>query len=162
MLQRDAAAAVVYQDLKQSSRVTFQVAADYGKWLTSSLLLIHGGALFGMFTFLDSLAEKPDALSLYTMPVWAFVIGLLLALATGFFVWLNWSMHSDNYSQMARYDMLWDPDQWVDDPPHNVGITITYWLPIIFGWLSVLCVVIGVFLILHGGWLRAVLAGDAT
>lgn len=158
MIDRQAAATVVYHDLKESQRSTFQIAADYGKWLITSLVLIHGGALFGLFSFLDGLAGKPDALQSYVFPVWAFVSGLLLAFLAGFFVWLNWSMHSENYDRQARYDMLWDSDIWVGDRYWDKGITVTYWLPIIFGVLSATCIPVATVLILHGKWLSS-LAG---
>jgi hypothetical protein len=85
MMDRDSAAALVYHDLKTSQRATFQVAAEWGRWLTASLVLVHSGALFGMFSLLNNPASQPATLEAFKAPVWCFVAGLLMALASGFF-----------------------------------------------------------------------------
>ncbi|TIO30413.1 hypothetical protein [Mesorhizobium sp.] len=156
MMGRDGAAAIVYNDLKESQRATFQIAADYGRWLIASLLLVHSGALFGLFSLLNSFANQPTSLQMYKAPVWCFVAGLLLALASGFCAWINWSMHSFNYRSSARYDMLWDPEKWVDPPHYVTGLDVTNWGSIVCGLLSALCVAGGAALILHGDHFAAI------
>ncbi|PZV35989.1 hypothetical protein [Mesorhizobium kowhaii] len=156
MMGRDAAAAVVYRDLKDSQRATFQVAAEWGRWLIASLVLVHSGALFGMFSLLNNAATQPTTLQAFKAPVWCFVVGLLLAFASGFFAWINWSMHSFNYASQARYDMLWDSEKWVDPPHYARGLDITNWGSIVSGLLSALCIAVGAALILHGDYLAAI------
>lgn len=84
MMDRDSAAALVYHDLKTSQRATFQVAAEWGRWLTASLVLVHSGALFGMFSLLNNPASQPATLEAFKAPVWCFVAGLLMVLVIGF------------------------------------------------------------------------------
>jgi hypothetical protein len=152
MLTRDKAAAIVYNDLKESQRATFGVAAEYGRWLIASLILVNGGALWGLFTYLGSIHDKGDDLALFIAPVWSFAIGIALAMCSGLAAWVNWSMHSDNYANMARYDMLWDPNKWVDNPPHERGITVTYWVSVITGIGSMVAALVGCGFVLHGNF----------
>lgn len=158
MKNRQEAAEIVYRDHKEMQRATFDAAAQWGRWLLASLLLIHGGALFGLFTFLSSLAGKPEALAQYQWTVWWFVAGIILTLASGLAVWLNWSMHSDNHDGWANKAMLWDPDQWVGETRHDRRIDIAYWLAIILGIASALCIVGGAYSTLNGRWVPSVVA----
>ncbi|MBB4348018.1 hypothetical protein GGE35_000059 [Rhizobium cellulosilyticum] len=75
MMDRQQSAAAVYHDLKESQRVTFTLSAEYGRWLLASLFLMHGSALFGLFTFLGDVADKPELLNGYAAAVWWFVAG---------------------------------------------------------------------------------------
>ncbi|MER9461967.1 hypothetical protein NKI80_18875 [Mesorhizobium sp. M0387] len=155
MMARDAAAVVVYNDLKESQRATFQIAAEYGRWLIASLLLVHSGALFGLFSLLSNPSTQQTTLQVFKAPVWCFVIGLLLALLCGFSAWINWSMHASNYQTSARYDMLWDPERWVDEPRFARGLDVTNWACIVAGLLSAACIAIGAAFILHGNFLAS-------
>ncbi|MDX8480451.1 hypothetical protein RFN28_18565 [Mesorhizobium sp. VK24D] len=159
MMGRDAAALAVYNDLKESQRATFQVAAEWGRWLIGSLVLVHSGALFGMFSLLNNAtaAQATNALQSFKIPVWCFVFGLLLALVSGLCAWVNWSMHSFNYMAQARYDMLWDPAKWVGDRKYVRGLDVTNIVSIVAGVLSALCIALGAATILHGQFLTAVL-----
>ncbi|AZO75339.1 MULTISPECIES: hypothetical protein [unclassified Mesorhizobium] len=162
MIDRDAAALAVYTDLKESQRATFQIAAEWGRWLIGSLVLIHSGALFGMFSLLNSNGGGANAqqstmnvLQEFRLPVWFFVAGLLLALSAGLFAWLNWSMHSANYMAQARYDMLWNSEKWVGDTQHHRGLDLTHAGSITSGLLSAACIVGGAATILNGDFLAA-------
>lgn len=161
MLARDQAAAVVYHDLKESQRATFEVAAAYGRWLVASLILINGGALWGLFSYLGSIGLKADDLASFVAPIWSFAIGISLAMCSGLAAWVNWSMHSENYRYMARFDMLWDPKKWVDDPPYTTAITFTHWASLIAGICSIVAALAGGAFILHGNFIGA-LAGWAN
>jgi hypothetical protein len=130
MLTREQAAAVVYHDLKENQRATFAVAAEYGRWLIASLVLINGGAMWGLLSYLGSIGLKAENLSQFAAPIWSLMAGIVLAMCSGLAAWVNWSMHSHNYQCMARHDMLWDPERWADDPPHDIGLDITNWLSI--------------------------------
>jgi len=141
MLDRQQCATVVYNDLKESQRATFAVSAEYGRWLLGSLFILHGGALFGLFTFLGDVADQPELLSAYAAAVWWFLIGLLLAMLSGFFAWMNWSMHSSNYESSANVAMLWDPTQWTGKAPHDVGLYITNRGSTLLGFASALCTI---------------------
>jgi len=153
MLSRPEAAAIVYNDLKEFQRTSFSVFAEYGKWLISSLVLIHSGALFGLFSFLDTLASNPAALGAYKFPIWCFVAGLFLALVCGFLAWINWGMHFANAQAEARADMLWDPDRWVGKPIYVRSLDVTYIGSIVAGVASALCILFGAAMILHGDYL---------
>ncbi len=156
MKSRAEVAEIVYKDYKEMQRVTFDVASHLGKWLLASLLLIHGGALFGLFTFLSELADKPEVLARYELTVRWFVAGLMLTLFAGLCTWLNWSMHSENYDAWANKEMLWDPDRWVGQSVHTWGVTASYWSALILGVLSSLCIVGGAYSTLNGNWVQSV------
>ncbi len=156
MRDRPEIASIVYNELKDSERAAFQLAGEYGKWLITTLVVLHGGALLGMFSFLDALAGRRDALAGYAYPVWFFVGGLVLALVAGFFTWLNWSMHSVNFSMRANVAMLWNSESWVGSDYYDKGITITYWTAIVLGFASASCIPIATALVLHGQWFKEV------
>ncbi|SOC93055.1 hypothetical protein SAMN05216358_3219 [Rhizobium sp. AN5] len=156
MKERHEVADIVYKDYKEMQRATFDVASQWGRWLLASLLLIHGGALFGLFTFLSDLAEKPEALSKYQWTVWWFVAGLMLTLLSGFMAWINWSMHSDNYDAWANKPMLWDPEQWTGQSVHTWGLDVTNWGAIIFGALSASCILGGAYFTMNGNWVESI------
>ncbi|WP_431322204.1 hypothetical protein [Rhizobium sp. YTU87027] len=126
--------------------------------MIGSLLIIHGGALFGLFTFLSDLAGKPEALAQYQWTVWWFVAGIILTLLSGMMAWFNWSMHSDDYDNLANKAMLWDPEQWVGSTPHNGAINITHHLAIAFGLMSALCIVGCAYSTLNGKWVPQVVS----
>ncbi|WP_173933045.1 hypothetical protein [Chelativorans sp. Marseille-P2723] len=159
MLTREQAAALVYHDLKESQRATFSVAAEYGRWLIASLILINGGALWSLFSYLGSIGLKVDGVEQYIAPIWSFIVGIALAMLSGLSAWFNWSLHSDNYQQMARYDMLWDPEQWTDDPPHTVALDFTYRFSIVAGVGSLIAGVLGGAFILHGNFFAGLMSG---
>lgn len=152
MRDRKEVAEFVYRDLKEMQRATFDIAAQWGRWLLASLLLIHGGALFGLFSFLTDMSDNPAALRLYAGTVWWFVIGLLFTLGSGLSAWANWSMHSDNYEGWASPDMLWDPAKWMGDTRHGIWINVTYWSSVACGAASAACIAGGANSILHGEW----------
>lgn len=156
MKNRAEVAEIVYKDYKEMQRVTFDLAGQYGRWLLASLLLIHGGALFGLFTFLSELADKPDALARYQLTVWWFVSGLMLTLFAGLFTWLNWSMNSNNYEAWANKAMLWDPEKWTGDNVHTWGVNFCYWAALVLGVLSSFCIIGGAYSTLNGNWVQSV------
>lgn len=139
MRDRKEIAEVVYRELKDSERSTFEISAAYGRWLINSLFLIHSGALFGMFTFLAALAPSPEKVSLYSSVVWWLITGLSSALLSGFATWLNWSEMSDYYNKIAEIRMLWDGDYWPDFNKKTPKITFTYWASITLGFFSFFC-----------------------
>lgn len=156
MKSRPEVAEIVYKDYKDMQRATFDVASQIGRWLLASLLLIHGGALFGLFTFLSELAAKPEALARYQWTVWWFVAGIILTLLSGLMAWANWSMHSDNYDAWANKPMLWDPDKWTGDTRHTWGLDVTNWGALIFGVLAASCIIGGAYSTLNGNWVQSV------
>ena len=157
MADRKEAAQIVYGQLREMQRATFDVSQQYGRWLLSSLVVIHGGALFGLFTFLGEIANKPAALAQYQYTIWWFVIGLILALFAGLMAWVNWSMHTNNYNHMASYEMLWDPDKWTGTPPHNRGLFVTNWASLGSGLLSAGCIIGGAYSTLNSAWISKIL-----
>jgi hypothetical protein len=104
---------------------------------------------------LGSIDAKDAGLAPFIAPVWSFAVGIALAMCSGFAAWVNWSMHSDNYRNMARYDMLWDPEKWVDDPPHAGGLDFTNWAAIGTGIGSMVAALLGCAFVLHGNFISA-------
>jgi hypothetical protein len=157
MLERDQVAAIVYNDLRERERVTFNTSTEYGRWLISSLLLVNGGALAGLFSYLDGLAQDPTTLANFAAPVWCFIVGIVFALSSGFSAWFNWSLHSHNYRLSARYDMLWDPTKWADEPRYSKAISWTYRLGIAFGVASLASGLTGAAMVLHAPFLSTLI-----
>ncbi len=136
-----------YQEVKESQRAVFELQAHYGKWLITTLSLIHAGGLFGLFALLDRVVDDPNAIGVVAAPAWALIAGLLLSLLTGFVTWLNWTYLFEHYSQNAPLQMLWDEDYTFPKLETARGILITYWLSMIFGFSSAACIPVAAFLL---------------
>lgn len=141
---------VVFQSWKEQHRHASELAAAYGRWLVASLVIIHAGALFSLFSFLSGYADKPTIISGYAAPVWCFVAGLALALICGLLTWLNWSLHSASFAHQANFRMLVNSQEWLNDGIHTQGIWWTYWLSLLFGIASAALIPIAAALILYG------------
>lgn len=141
MMDRPEFAALVFKELKASQQSCLDVSTAYGRWILNCLFLMHGGALFGMFTFLGPVAREPAKIALYASTIWWFVIGLICALISGLNAWLNWGFNALEYENRANYRMLWEPSVWENEPIHSRKIEITNWLCIGFGVASALCIV---------------------
>lgn len=141
---------VVFQSWKEQQRHTAELAAAYGRWLVASIVVIHAGALFSMFSFLSGYADTPTVITGYAAPVWCFVAGLVLALMAGLTTWLNWSLHSASFAHQANFKMLVNPEEWLNDGIHKRGIWWTYWLSLLFGIASATLIPIAAALILYG------------
>lgn len=154
---REKAAAIVYSDLKESQRAAFHIAAEWGRWLIASLLLINGGALWGLLSYFGAIKLNAEGLGEYRMPIWCFIVGIVLAVLSGLSAWANWQMHWQNFMHMARYDMLWDPNQWANDPRYSAALDITYRVSIVTGIASLASAVCGGAFLLHGNFIANLL-----
>ncbi len=119
----------------------------------SILVLLHAGALAGLFTLASSLgkdkkASIADLLVQFSELGWCLVAGLLLALLAGLCVWLNWSYHSENYDQMANYEMLINREAWLNDPINNWKLDLTHWLGLAFGLASAAMLGVAAYMVL--------------
>jgi len=141
---------VIFQSWKEQQRHTAELAAAYGRWLVASVVVIHAGALFSIFSFLSGYADKPTIITGYAAPVWCFVAGLVLALLCGLMTWLNWSLHSASFAHQANYKMLVDQNEWLSDSIYPNGIWWTYWLSLVLGIASAFLIPIAAALILYG------------
>lgn len=126
-----------YAQLREGARNAAMLQGQYGRWLISSLLIIHGAAI-GFIAHSDSLSGL-----LIPWPFGWLVIGLVLALACGFVTWINWSLH------MALYEDVWpqmitDSSSWPDfeKSPQTRWIAITFWLSPALGIISVLAMIV--------------------
>jgi hypothetical protein len=131
-------AKLTYDSLLEMRRLSFGAQADYGKWLISSIFLMHGSAIGGLAFKAAAIGAPP-----YLAAILWFVFGLVLALAAGFLAWLNFSLGADQYDSWAKPAMLFDRTQWPTSTQHSFGITLTMRLAIIAGVSSVLLLLIG-------------------
>ncbi|MEH2517659.1 hypothetical protein V1279_003232 [Bradyrhizobium sp. AZCC 1610] len=131
-------AKLTYDALLEMRRLSFGAQADYGKWLISSIFLMHGSAIGGL-AFKAAATGAPPYLAAM---LW-FVVGLVLALASGFSAWWNFSLGAAQYDMWARPLMLFDRAAWPSTARHAGAITFTKRLAITFGVGSVLVLVIG-------------------
>lgn len=131
------AAKLAYDNVLEMRKLAFTAQADYGKWLISSIFLMHGAAIGG-------LAFKGGAgAPAYLLAVGWFVAGLVLALASGFSTWVNFNLAAKQYHLWAKPAMISDPAQWPTKSSHGTGVRLSMWLAIIFGFLSVATLVAG-------------------
>ncbi|TKB12799.1 MAG: hypothetical protein E5V75_23975 [Mesorhizobium sp.] len=124
-----------YHEFQETKRAAFQAQGEYGRWLIVSLLTIHGAAVLLP-------AQNPELVKtvLKTTFPWN-VVGVLLTLACGFVAWVNWTLLARLYDDVTP-GMIVGTEHW---PTFNrrtlCWVTLTYWLAIGFGLVSVVCVV---------------------
>jgi hypothetical protein len=139
-----------YSRMMDVRKTSLEMQGHYGKWLVSTLLLIHGAAI-GFIANSDRLSRIliPDTL-------YIFVSGLVLALICGFITWLNWSFNFVLYETVDP-DMRTDVKSWPDFTTHwaHKWVRITFFAPIVFGILSVVFLIWGAW---HGA--DAIVAHD--
>lgn len=126
-------ARLTYDGLLEMRRLSYAVQADYGKWLISSIFLMHGSAIAGL-AFRASATGVPP----YLFAILWFVFGMILALGAGFCAWLNFSAAASQYSDWAKPAMLFDQANWPTEAARAREIEATRWLSIVCGILSVL------------------------
>ena len=127
-----------YERLMDVRKLALDLQGHYGKWLISSLLLIHG-ATIGFISQSDRLSEKliPEVFSVA-------VVGLILALLCGFITWINWGLNYRVHDSVHPA-MVIDDDFWPKMHEHKLNgwINITYWLSLLVGFASVGCMIYG-------------------
>lgn len=131
------AAELVYGHNAKMHEFCIKLQAEYGKWLVSSLFVLHGAAIGGLV--FKAAQTSPPA---YLLAVWWFVVGLVLALATGFSAWWNFTFLAERYYRWADYRMLTDREFW-PKPEEGRGIDATLWVAVTTGVLSVACLLVG-------------------
>jgi len=137
-------AKITYDGLMEMRRLSYTAQADYGKWLISSIFLMHGSAIAGL-AFRASATGVPPYLSAI---LW-FVVGMISALGAGFCAWLNFSAAASQYSNWAKPAMLFDQSSWPTETAKAREIETTKRLSILCGLLSVLTLLGGA---LHVLW----------
>ncbi|MFZ5736057.1 MAG: hypothetical protein ACOY6K_04140 [Pseudomonadota bacterium] len=110
---------------------------DYGKWLISSLLLMHSSAIAGLIFKAGNNGAPP-----YLYATGWFVFGILLALASGFSAWWNFTFAARQYDHWSNPNMLIDRTKW---PSYQLapGIASTLWTSVVCGIGSVFCIPAG-------------------
>lgn len=131
-------AKLTYDGMLEMRRLSYSTQADYGKWLISSIFLMHGSAIAGL-AFRASATGMPPYLSAV---LW-FVFGMILALGAGFSAWWNFSAAADQYNTWAKPAMLFDQSSWPTEAAKAREIEATKWLSIGCGVLSVVALLGG-------------------
>lgn len=133
--------------LLDKEKFSFQIAADYGKWLLASLILLHGGGLLGLF----SMAARAD-LDPLIKPAIAMVMGLFLGLVSGFLTWLNWLFLASSYEQVSNHAVLYSESAKLGTVRRGttIGIKYSFWASILVGLLSAFLLPIAACLVIFG------------
>lgn len=137
-------AKLTYDSILEMRRLSYAAQADYGKWLISSIFLMHGSAIAGLAFRASAIGVPP-----YLSAILWFVLGMILALGAGFCAWLNFSAAASQYSLWAKPAMLFDQSSWPMETTKAREIEATKWLSMSCGILSVLALLGGA---LHVLW----------
>jgi hypothetical protein len=100
-------AEAAFKQLEDMRSKAFMMQADYGKWLVSSLFLMHGSAIAGLMFKSGGAALPP-----YLFAVPWFVAGLVFALGAGFAAWWNFTFALEHYQIWSKPNMLIDREHW--------------------------------------------------
>lgn len=130
-------AEAAFKQLEDMRSKAFMMQADYGKWLISSLFLMHGSAIAGLM-FKSGGATAPP----YLFAVAWFVAGLVLALGAGFAAWWNFTFALKHYQIWSKPNMLTNREHW-PQKASSKAVTVTLWVAVACGLLSVVCLVGG-------------------
>lgn len=130
-----------YDRIMDLRKTSLELQGHYGKWLTSSLLLIHG-ATIGFISHNERLSSLliPDVFYIA-------VAGLILALLCGFVTWINWGLNFRVFDTVHPA-MVFDDKHWpkLHENPHNRWVALTFWLSLVAGIASLGCTVWGAIL----------------
>jgi hypothetical protein len=130
-------AEIEFNRLRDMQEHSMKVQSEYGRWLVSSLLFLHGAAIGGLLFKTGNNGVPP-----YLSALWWFVGGIVLALAAGFAAWWNFTFAAQTYFKWADYRMLSDRAYWPKgeaDP--RIGWTLR--VAVAGGLLSVACLIAG-------------------
>ncbi|WLB19361.1 hypothetical protein [Bradyrhizobium japonicum] len=136
-------AKLTYDGLLEMRRLSFGAQADYGKWLISSIFVMHGSAIAGLAFKATATGAPP-----YLKAILWFVVGLVLALAAGFCAWCNFSLAAKQYDKWARPSMVVDRAAWPTELAYAAGIEWTMRLAVLCGMGSVGALVWGALRVL--------------
>lgn len=120
-----------YQKAAELTRIYADLQGAYGKWLISTLLVVHGAAI-GFIAQSDKLSE-----ALIPGPFLCHGFGLILALLAGLMAWANWSLHMGEQLAISP-KLIINDDHW---PKPYTGrartyVRVTFRLSVAFGLLS--------------------------
>jgi hypothetical protein len=134
-------ASSVYESLLQARFSADRMAAEYGKWIFQSLLLLHSGAIAGAFTYMSNVPSQRLQMS-QAIPF--FVAGIIVILLAGFFAWINWSAIADAFRQQADPWMVEDRSRYPKgSPPRTRLIKASLWVSVALGFTSGLFLIFG-------------------
>lgn len=131
-------AEIVYVQMRQMHEFSLKMLGEYGRWLISSLLFLHGATIGGLLFKASGTGGPPT----YLNALWWFIAGIVFALAAGFSAWWNFTFAAEQYHRWADVRMLSDKTYW-PGPSSNCAVEVTKWMAVIAGVLSVGCIVGG-------------------
>ena len=127
-----------FNRLLELHEFSLKMMGEYGRWLISSLLFLHGAAIGGLL-FKSGFNQVPP----YLNSRWWFVGGIVLAMGAGFAAWFNFSKAAEIYYLRADYRMLTDRTFWPKAATGASFVTTTKWIAIMCGVFSVVCLIGG-------------------
>ena len=131
-------AEVVYEGLKELQGYSFRMQGEYGKWLIVSLLSLNSAAIGALL--LKTGANMP------IVSIWVFVVGILLALASGLAAFYNFYLLAKAYDEMADHRMLSDRKHWPKtDYISERWVSFTFNASVVAGLASAACLPLGAF-----------------
>jgi hypothetical protein len=134
-------ASSVYASLLHARFAADRMAADYGKWIFQSLLLLHCGAIVGAFAYMSSVPSQRLQIS---QAIPCFVAGIVVILLAGFMAWVNWSAIADAFRQQADPWMVEDRSRYPKGlPPRTRLVSASLWASVAFGFISGLFLLFG-------------------
>ena len=125
---------LVATDLFRIRDAALRTQMEYGRWLVSTLVLLHSGALAGLLFKAEAL--RPDYLVLF----WIFLAGILFALSSGFATWLNATWGWEQYDKWGR-QVLMRPDSSLEDADRRMQASTSF--ATVFGLMSAVLLPIG-------------------
>lgn len=131
----------VYESLLRARFAAEELAAAYGKWIFRSLLLLHSGAIAGIFIYMSG---APSHRLQMSTAIAFFAAGIIVVLLAGFAAWAHWSAIAEAFRQQADPWMVEDRSRYPKGPLARTRlINATMWASVVLGFISGLFVIIG-------------------
>lgn len=121
-----------YLFLRDSAIRHEQAANDYGKWLITTLNVLHAGGIY----LIGSSERSGPLVGSWVMPI--LIAGLIFSLYSGFATWRNWSFLMKSRASEARW-VLANGWKAPDRHPFEDEIGRSFRAAVATGWLSVVC-----------------------
>ncbi len=125
----------VFEESKKQRDNYLGYGVQYGKWVLSSLLLLHGGAFI-------AISQIQGGLEIYFPIIGQYhIAGIIFALLSGFFAYLNFMFLAKWAQRYTSPVMLYRQDGWPKNEDKYDPVNATAWASLSVGLLSALMII---------------------
>lgn len=109
-------------DVKAKEKRAHDAHVEYAKWLLASLLIVHGGTIYGVVNLSNKLTV--ELIPSLTVGLGFSLAGIVFTLLTGGIVWINFQLSNKYWEELYTPHLLYlnnavaeknvQPSKWID------------------------------------------------